>query len=83
MTDMLDHRRRPRVAVTGLGVKTPAGNDLDTFWSNLRLGVEAIQFYSEQELLAAGELLENIREPSYVRASAPLDDNISDADLQA
>ena len=27
-----------RVAVTGLGVKTPAGNDLDTFWSRLLCG---------------------------------------------
>ena len=26
---------RPRVAVVGMGVKTPAGNDVDTFWSNL------------------------------------------------
>ena len=26
---------RHRVAITGLGVKTPAGNDLDTFWSTL------------------------------------------------
>jgi 3-oxoacyl-[acyl-carrier-protein] synthase II len=24
-----------RIAVTGMGVKTPAGNDLDTFWSTL------------------------------------------------
>jgi 3-oxoacyl-[acyl-carrier-protein] synthase II len=37
MSDELrDHRGRPRVAVTGLGVKTPAGCDLDTFWTNLR-----------------------------------------------
>ncbi len=27
-----------RVAVTGLGVKTPAGNDLETFWSTLASG---------------------------------------------
>jgi 3-oxoacyl-[acyl-carrier-protein] synthase II len=33
-----DARGRPRVAVTGLGVKTPAGNDLDTFWSRLLSG---------------------------------------------
>ena len=26
---------RHRVAVTGLGVKTPAGNDLETFWTSL------------------------------------------------
>ena len=45
-----------------------------TFWSNLRRGVESIQFFSEDELLAAGESLENIRDPSYVPAAAPLDD---------
>ena len=30
-----DHRGRPRVAVTGLGVKVGAGTDLGTFWSTL------------------------------------------------
>jgi 3-oxoacyl-[acyl-carrier-protein] synthase II len=32
---MKDHRGRPRVAVTGMGVKAPAGCDLDTFWTRL------------------------------------------------
>ena len=32
MTGALDHRGRPRVAVTGAGVVTPAGNDLESFW---------------------------------------------------
>jgi 3-oxoacyl-[acyl-carrier-protein] synthase II len=30
---MTDSRRR--VAITGMGVKTPAGNDLDTFWDTI------------------------------------------------
>ncbi len=30
-----DAKGRPRVAITGLGVKTPAGVDVDTFWSTL------------------------------------------------
>ena len=34
----VDHRGRPRVAVTGLGVKTPAGNDVATFWEALLAG---------------------------------------------
>jgi 3-oxoacyl-[acyl-carrier-protein] synthase II len=38
MTDHTDARGRVRVAVTGLGVKTPAGTDLDTFWSRLLSG---------------------------------------------
>ena len=37
----LDHRGRVRVAVTGLGVKTPAGSDLDSFWRTLTAGVSA------------------------------------------
>jgi 3-oxoacyl-[acyl-carrier-protein] synthase II len=35
---LLDHRGRPRVAVTGLGVKTPAGIDIASFWSTVRAG---------------------------------------------
>jgi 3-oxoacyl-[acyl-carrier-protein] synthase II len=31
-----------RVVITGLGVVTPVGNDLDTFWRNLRNGVSGI-----------------------------------------
>ena len=34
----VDHLGRPRVAVTGLGVKTPAGNDVATFWQTLLSG---------------------------------------------
>lgn len=33
-----DQRGRPRIAVTGMGVKTPAGNDVATFWSTLLEG---------------------------------------------
>ena len=33
---LLDHRGRTRVAVTGMGVKTPAGIDLDSFWQTVR-----------------------------------------------
>ena len=34
----LDQRGRPRVAVTGIGVKTPAGSDVDSFWETLLAG---------------------------------------------
>ena len=34
----LDHRGRPRIAVTGMGVKTPAGNDVAAFWATLLEG---------------------------------------------
>jgi len=35
---LLDARGRPRIAVTGVGVKTPAGSDPDTMWSTVRAG---------------------------------------------
>ena len=35
MTTTSEGRDRPRVVVTGLGVKTPAGNDVQTFWSTV------------------------------------------------
>lgn len=38
MSEATDARGRPRVAVTGLGVKTPAGTDLETFWARLLSG---------------------------------------------
>ena len=31
-----------RVVITGMGVLTPLGNDLETFWSNLKKGVSGI-----------------------------------------
>jgi len=31
-----------RVVITGLGVLTPIGNDLETFWRNLQNGVSGI-----------------------------------------
>lgn len=33
-----DHLGRPRVAVTGIGVKAPAGNDIASFWATVRAG---------------------------------------------
>src|ERR671935_1935093 len=32
-----------RVVITGLGVVTPVGNDVETFWSNLKNGVSGIR----------------------------------------
>lgn len=36
--DLTDHRGRPRVVVTGVGMQTPAGADLATNWESLLAG---------------------------------------------
>lgn len=38
MSETTDHLGRPLVAVTGVGVTTPAGCDVDSFWGRLREG---------------------------------------------
>lgn len=38
---LLDRRGRPRVVITGLGLKTPAGNTIDAFWSRILAGDSA------------------------------------------
>ena len=35
----MDSGKRRRVAVTGLGIISPIGNDVATFWSNIKAGV--------------------------------------------
>jgi len=40
-TATLDARGRPRLAITGMGVKTPIGLDLDAFWAVLLAGTSA------------------------------------------
>jgi len=36
--ELLDHKGRPRIAVTGMGIKCPAGTDLESVWSTMRAG---------------------------------------------
>lgn len=50
-----------RVVITGMGVISPIGNDLNTFWNNLKKGVCGIDFIqsfdtTEMEVKIAGEV---------------------------
>jgi 3-oxoacyl-[acyl-carrier-protein] synthase II len=58
-----DQEGRARVVVTGVGVKTPAGTDVDTFWERLRSGIatgRTIESFDPSELSVrfAGEVLD-------------------------
>ncbi|WP_070001178.1 beta-ketoacyl-ACP synthase II [Cellulosilyticum sp. I15G10I2] len=51
-----------RVVVTGMGVVSPVGNDIDTYWNNLKEGVSGIKLISdanhleELQVKVAGEV---------------------------
>ena len=63
-----------RIAVIGMAGRFPGAPDLDTYWSNLRRGVESIVRFDEDTLRRAGVPEEEWRAPSYVAAGAPITD---------
>ena len=47
----------------------PGAPDIETFWANLKDGVESIRFLSDEELREAGEEPSKMAAPNYVPAS--------------
>jgi acyl transferase domain-containing protein len=65
------------IAIIGMAGRFPGAKNIDEYWDNLRLGVESISFFSDEELLAAGVDPAVLTAPNYVKA-APL---LNDVDL--
>jgi acyl transferase domain-containing protein/thioesterase domain-containing protein/aryl carrier-like protein len=62
------------IAIVGMSGRFPGAPDVASFWKNIREGRETIRVFTEQELLAAGERPELLRDPAYVKACGYLDD---------
>jgi acyl transferase domain-containing protein len=62
------------IAVIGMSGRFPGAADVETFWRNLRDGVESVSFFSEEELARAGVDPDLQREPRFVGAGGVLDD---------
>ncbi len=63
-----------RIAVIGLACRFPGAPDVETFWPNLRDGVESVRSFSDEELRQAGVDERTIADPAYVKARATLED---------
>ncbi|MEO7560732.1 MAG: polyketide synthase, partial [Nitrosospira sp.] len=61
------------IAIIGMAGRFPGADDVNTFWRNLRDGVESITLYSDNELLARGIPARQLDDPLYVKAGARLD----------
>lgn len=61
------------IAIVGMAAHLPGSADPQTYWHNLRNGVESIRRLSEAELLASGESPDRMRHRNYVPAAAVLD----------
>ena len=63
----------PRVAIIGMAGRFPGAPELETFWRNIRDGVESVRRFTRDELTAAGESAANLADPAYVPACPTLD----------
>ncbi len=64
---------KDEIAIIGMAGRFPGAPNVDSFWQNLRDGVESISFFSDEELLSAGINPKLLNDPSYVKASGVLE----------
>ncbi|MCU0730394.1 MAG: polyketide synthase, partial [Hyphomonas sp.] len=74
MTDAARSYKADDIAIIGMAGRFPGAPDVDTFWTNLRDGVESIRRLTDAELLSAGVSRRDLDDPDYVKASPVLDD---------
>jgi acyl transferase domain-containing protein len=64
----------PAFAIVGFAGRFPGANDVDTFWANLKAGVESRTVFTDQDMLDAGIPEAMLAHPKLVRAGFVLDD---------
>ncbi len=62
------------IAVVGMAGRFPGARTIHEYWSNLRNGVESLQRFTDEELLAAGVPASLLGHPNYVKSGAVLPD---------
>ncbi|GAB1537496.1 hypothetical protein NUACC21_01400 [Scytonema sp. NUACC21] len=63
-----------QIAIIGMAGRFPGSKNVDSFWQNLRDGVELISFFTDEELVSAGVNPALLNDRSYVKASGVLED---------
>jgi acyl transferase domain-containing protein len=76
MNGLVDVNNAPEsdIAIVGMACRFPGARNADQFWWNLENGLEAVAFFSDEELKASGVAAHLLDDPRYVRAKAVLDE---------
>ena len=61
------------IAIVGMAARVPGAADIDTFWDNIRKGVESVVHYTAAQLRERGVAQALIDDPHYVKAGVPFD----------
>jgi acyl transferase domain-containing protein len=69
-----NHSPLNAIAIVGMAGRFPKAQDLEAFWKNLAAGLDAISYFSHEELVAAGVPAALLRRPNYVPAKHVLED---------
>ncbi len=56
------------IAIVGMACHLPGAENINEYWHNLREGVESVENFTDEQLLAAGEDPAVLADPNYVRA---------------
>jgi acyl transferase domain-containing protein len=74
VSDAVERYGDNAIAIVGMAGRFPGARSVGEYWENLRDGVESLRDLTDEELLAAGADPSWLRDPSYVKRGAPLDD---------
>ncbi len=58
------------IAIIGMSGKFPGAENVNEFWQNIKSGKESVEFFTNEELMEAGESPEMINNESYVNAGS-------------
>jgi len=62
------------VAIIGMAGRFPGAVSVESFWQNLRDGVESLSLFTDEELIAAGVPAALVNDSNYVKVGGILDD---------
>ncbi len=62
------------IAIIAVAGRFTGAKDIESFWQNLRDGVESISRLTDEELINSGVSLDLLSNPNYIKASAVLSD---------
>ena len=62
------------IAIIAVAGRFTGAKDIESFWQNLRYGVESISRLTDEELINSGVSLDLLSNPNYIKASAVLSD---------